>query len=326
VTSDDSLAPGEEVDPELGMAYTRIYWGSADGWEDPEISLIPSTFSWGTAAFDFDGDGDLELGISSHLPDFRSGLQVLWASESGYSLDDSTWIASYGFVSQVTARDLNGDGFTDLVTANYDDRGTSSIYWGSEDGFSFEDRQDLTTGGFAWDVVAEDFNGDGHDDLLFPNQKDASGAFEVTSRVFWGGDAGFSDIDVTELSTYAAAGLCAGDIDGDGYPDAVITQNEWYTGTETGEVATIYWGSAEGLSDEAATEVPAIGSVGCSIWDLNLDGHSDLALANLSDGTTYEVDVWIYWGAEDGLELDTPSSLPAHAANAITTHPLEDGF
>ena len=61
-------------------------------------------------------------------------------------------------------------------------------------------------------------------------------------------------------------------------------------------------------------------------WDLNLDGHSDLALANLSDGTTYEVDVWIYWGSESGLDLDTPSSLPAHAANAIATHPLEDGF
>ena len=106
----------------------------------------------------------------------------------------------------------------------------------------------------------------------------------------------------------------------------MITQIEWWAGTETGDNATIFWGSMDGLSDEDATDVPTVGGVGCSIWDLDLDGHQDLVIANLSDGSSYDVDSRIYWGTESGLDLESWTNLPAHSANAVVTHPLEDGY
>ena len=59
---------------------------------------------------------------------------------------DAIWMETYGYVSQVTARDLNGDGYTDLISASYGGD-YSSIYWGSETGPSPTDVTDLPTEG-----------------------------------------------------------------------------------------------------------------------------------------------------------------------------------
>jgi hypothetical protein len=179
----------------------------------------------------------------------------------------------------------------------------------------------------TWDVLVDDFDADGWPDVLYANHKtEHGGDYDHPSIVYWGSESGPSDADTTDLSTHAAAGACSGDLNADGFPDVVITEIEWFDGSETGDKATIFFGGEAGLSDGDAMTVPAVGAAGCSIHDLDLDGFEDLIVGNLCDGTTYDIDSIIYWGSETGIDIEISSVLPTNGAYSVVTHPLEDGY
>ena len=129
-----------------------------------------------------------------------------------------------------------------------------------------------------------------------------------------------------QVSLFGLGGRFAGDLDGDGYPDAVVTEIEWLEGSLPGDQATIFWGSASGLSDASTTPVPAVGAAGCSIFDLDLDGYPDLVIGNQTDGEDYEGDSQIHWGSASGIDPESWTALPTRGVYAVVTHPLEDGY
>ena len=311
----------------LSPAYAWIYWGSADTYSESNRASLPVQMSWGTAAFDMNGDSYLDLAVSSYDENSQPGLWVYAGHVDGYTQENAHYLSSQSMVSQITPADLNGDGFIDLTIAGWGESG-SAIYWGSEDGFDTESQTEFVTGGHAWDVLVDDFNGDTYLDLLFTHQYGSGGLgdFEGPSVVYWGTVTG-PDLDhATELDTYAAAGACSGDLNADGYPDAVITELEWYSASKTGDKATIFWGSATGLSDGERTEVPATGPAGCSIYDLNLDGYPDLIIGNQSNGSSVDIDSQIHWGGEDGVDVNNWTPLSTRGVYSVVTHPLENGY
>ena len=70
----------------------------------------------------------------------------------------------------------------------------------------------------------------------------------------------------------------------------------------------------------------ATGPAGCSIFDLNLDGHQDLVIGNHNDGNSAVIDSQIHWGSETGLELETWTALPTRGVYSVVTYPQEDGY
>jgi len=98
------------------------------------------------------------------------------------------------------------------------------------------------------------------------------------------------------------------DINGDGWLDIVFGN----AGSDTVAVpnAYIYWGAASGFSKKARTELPVLRSISNAVADLNADGFPDLVFSNYSDGKTYKVNSYIYWGSASGFKAAKRTELP----------------
>jgi hypothetical protein len=131
--------------------------------------------------------------------------------------------------------DLNGDGISELLFANYWNGSTPVfnggwIYWGqgtpTAPSWSAGQRTDLPTLGSAGAAVA-DLNGDGRPEVIFANHRSNS-TFNVNSYIYWGQAGGpygvqYSPSARTDLPTIGAVGVTVADLNGDGRPEVIFT-------------------------------------------------------------------------------------------------------
>ncbi|MBN2098473.1 MAG: FG-GAP repeat protein, partial [Dehalococcoidia bacterium] len=162
---------------------------------------------------------------------------------------------------------------------------------------------------------AGDVNGDGYDDVivgayLFDNgQTDEGRAF-----VYHGSASGLSTSpDWTAESDMARSyfGYCvgtAGDVNGDGYDDVIISAPRYGASFYEGRVY-VYLGSAAGLGSSPSWTVDGtetLGEFGSSVGsagDVNGDGYADVIVgAYLYDnGESNEGRAFVYCGSASGL-------------------------
>ncbi len=210
--------------------------------------------------------------------------------------------ANYG-VSVAGAGDVNGDGFSDVIVGAdlYDsvpgltaDNGRANVYLGSPTG--------LPAAGVNWwwaggpdeqaassVATAGDVNGDGYADVIVGSQRYTNGTFhneEGRSLVFHGSSVGVSSPASWEIESnqgnanYGASVGTAGDVNGDGYADAIVGA-PGYSGEGR---AFVYHGSGAGLSTTEAwfANINAInatlGVAVASAGDVNADGYADVVV------------------------------------------------
>ncbi|MFH1664841.1 MAG: VCBS repeat-containing protein [Candidatus Omnitrophota bacterium] len=155
--------------------------------------------------------------------------------------------------------DLNGDGYMDIVVAEY--KSDSMIYWGDADN-SFSQTTALATTGACGSSTA-DLNGDGYLDIVFANFKD-------DSVIYWGDpDSSYSTSGT--LMTDSATGSFICDLNKDRRMDIVFSN---YKGD-----SVVYWGS-ENEPFTQTTYLATDGAYGNSVADLNNDGYLDIIFAN----------------------------------------------
>lgn len=247
-----------------------------------------------SSAGDVNGDGfdDFLIGVNNHDGKYPMGgkANVYYGSKSGVSLTpnwtaeydlpvhpdlDQAGVQEFGF-SVACAGDVNGDGFDDIVIGapfaeRWDrDEGLVFVYEGSRIGLRSKPSLILESNHphavLGWSVGgAGDVNGDGFDDLIVSAPQASSGPVnEGAALVFHGSKSGIrpklrwsrlSDASNAYLGRQVAG---AGDLNGDGYADVLITLPEWKNGPlETGKVLVEY-GTANGLqrSDGWVIEKP----------------------------------------------------------------------
>ena len=260
-------------------------------------------FGMGAAAADFDNDGDTDLYITGYPS------SALYRNDGGKftEVTRQAGVANQGeWGSSAAWFDYDNDGLLDLFIANYAEfsfdsalrcefegkptycaqtayRGRPSRLYRNEGGGRFADVS-VASGvaahpGRALGVVAIDYDGDGKQDLFVA--RDASPNLLLRNR---GGT--FEDVAMEAETAYNADGIAragmgvdAGDIDGDGSPDFVVTNFD-------GEFHALYlnpgrlpFRETTASSGLAALTRPYVGW-GVRMLDYDNDGDLDLLIVN----------------------------------------------
>lgn len=189
--------------------------GRGDGTFAGQQRFAVGSSPWSVIAVDLNGDGHSDLATANFE---SSDVSVLLGRGDGtFATQQRFAVGSYSSPYSVIAADLNGDGQSDLITANYslDD---VSVLSGHGDG-TFDAPRRFVVGSGPRSVIVTDLNGDGQSDLITVNHvsEDVSvllgredGTFAAEQR-FAAGSAPYS--------------VVAADFNGDGKID-LATANE----------------------------------------------------------------------------------------------------
>jgi hypothetical protein len=260
-------------------------------------------------AYDLDGDGRPDL-VASKYEDrinYETESAIFWNGPGGFSENRLTLIPTAGAMG-CNAGDLDGDGQPEVIINNtmlgpsqFWDDFPLYVYFGSENhDYSVDRRMELPSGGGSSCYVAADLDLDGYPDLVTTK---AGGL-----RIFHGGPEGiapdrYSDIHFPgngcSMRVYVA------DFNRDGYLDlltAVMTDDA-KPGTMT-KSSIIFYGSAEGFSDDACQVIPTYNEGQMHLADLTGNGYLDIACADKRGYVT------IYLGDEDEYTTDRVQRLP----------------
>jgi hypothetical protein len=262
-------------------------------------------YGQGAVAADVNGDGAVDLYVANYGPNVlyvNNGDGTFTDVSAAAGVDDPRWSTSAAFF------DADGDTDLDLYVANYVEfslethrvcgdpesgrvsychpdvypSSPDALYVNRGDG-TFTDATEragiVDLDGKGLGVVAADLDNDGLTDLYVAN--DSTPNFLFANR----GDGTFDEVGLYRGAafngagqTQAGMGVDAGDVDGDGWLDLIVTHlsmedNALYLG---GPGGYRYGTGAAGLYGPS---LPVLG-FGCAFFDLDADGDLDLVVAN----------------------------------------------
>jgi len=131
-------------------ANTPIYWGSPDGYSASNRLVLPTVGSEDAAAADLNGDGHLDLVVTSYHAGYTRShpSYIYWNSANGFEPTNVTMLPTDS-ASGVLVADFNHDSFADILFSCHrlagNHRTESFLYWGGPLGFS-PDRRLLLPG------------------------------------------------------------------------------------------------------------------------------------------------------------------------------------
>ncbi|MGW0189329.1 FG-GAP-like repeat-containing protein [Streptomyces sp. NPDC003362] len=263
---------------------------------------------------DFDGDGyaDVAIAAPGGTVGGRSGagyVAVVYGMAAGPDGVKRQIISQnrYGvpgtaetgdrFGDSLEAADLDGDGFTDLVVTapgedvgDARDRGTQTVLWGGVGGLATG--ASLGTGRSATEVG--DFDGDGHLDLASADRL----RYGPVGRT--GQAARTTPLVAPDAGIRGVRALRAGDVDGDGVTDLVISAASAGTGGLTAIRLRLLRGGDRGL--EAGPVIAAADTVSAesvALGDTDGDGRQDVVFGR--PGAAGGGLVGVVRGTDDGL-------------------------
>ena len=223
------------------------------------------------SAADVNRDGKVDL-ICANSDGADSTLSVLTNNGSGRFVLSGSYHVGTG-PAAVTAADVNGDGWVDLISANQGSTGggNSLTVLTNNGSGGFVLASSPVVGLNSCSVAAADVNGDGKLDLISANKAD--GTLTVLTN---NGSGGF----VLASSPVVGSGpfmVTTADVNGDGKVD-LITANWGSSGG--GNTLTVLTNNGSGIFGSNATLTVGSGPIAVAAADVNGDGKVDLISAN----------------------------------------------
>jgi hypothetical protein len=294
----------------------------------------------GAADFDAGESGEgaafVFLGGSSGIADASPGTASaqLQSDQAGAGLGAS--VAGAG--------DVNADGYADVIVGApaYDsgesDEGAAFVFLGGASGVasatvasaSAQLESDQAGAGLGGSVAgAGDLNADGYADVIVGAVAyDAGQADEGAAFVFLGGPSGVASATAATASAQlesdqagAALGASvagAGDVNGDGYADAIVGAPAYDAGqTDEGAAFVFLGGIADGSPATASAQLEsdqasaALGASVAGAGDVNGDGYADVIVGAeaYDNAQADEGAAFVFLGGASGIGSGTPASV-----------------
>jgi len=284
-----------------GVDVNEVYINNATttGWTKDTSWSLPAYFSnggsdAGSRLADVNGDGFVDI-VKANEQDAAKYVYINNATTSGWTLD-SSWVFPEYFTNNVSdfgvrIVDVNGDGLVDVVYSTAIDPGTNKVYINHGHGWTLDANFSAPSyfssdNGHDYGTVVVDVNGDGLNDVV-------EGYYHSTTtvRTFLNNGSGWTeasdDWDAPELftSSFKDQGTRIVDVNGDGLPDIVRSQN--YTSTPN----KVYINTGNGWSLDEGWNLPGYmlwGLVdnGARLVDIDGNGVADFVLNGYMGGET----------------------------------------
>lgn len=293
---------GEAIGTVAGAGAVTIVFGAKGGlgsdaiaFHDPKPAARQG-FGDNLTVGDFDHDGRDDIAVST-----GTKVNVVRGASDLRDIDEPK-MASFAppgggaGMGPISSGDINGDGYTDLVTEAYfddgADEGTLGVLPGSAQGLKTTPigKTGLPFSGYS--VVTGDITGDGRDDVVVDTMF-SDGPDEFLLRMFPGTAAGLGEgVPYGGPVEPGRAGVLA-DTDGDGHADLVtaVVGAEDSDGIQNAGKLNIVPGSSTGLNAARARELtldsPGVMGVmegndqfgsAVTAGDFDADGRADLAV------------------------------------------------
>ncbi len=286
---------------------------------DSEQTYLVDSMMGGSAFFDYDQDGDVDLYILNGskvvgFPDQEHPRNTFYRNERGKFVDatDEANLGDSGWGMGCAVADYDNDGDLDIYITNY---GRNALYDNQGDG-TFVDVTEYAQVGderFSTGCAFFDYDSDGYLDLYVANYVDFKHFLQTTPnrsymwkglRVHFGprgmkgsgdilyrnqGDGTFADVTaearVVDQDKLYGMGVIGGDYDRDGDVDIYVANdtgaNFLYQNQGDGTFADIGWmiGAAYGESGEAQ------GCMGIAYGDYDNDLYQDILVTNFWEQT-----------------------------------------
>ena len=211
-----------------------------------------------------------------------------------------------GFQVQGTSAvlaDVNGDGKADVIVT-LPNSSSVGVLLGNGDG-TFQTPKTYNAGlSNPSSVAVADVNGDGKPDLLVANLCGTTCANGSVAVLLGNGDGTFQAPAAYDSGGYFTTSIAAGDVNGDGKPDLVVTN--WCPDSSCSANGTVgvLLGKGDGTFQPAVTyDVGARYAQSVAIADVNGDGKADVVVANWCPSASVcilDMEVAVLLGDGDG--------------------------
>ena len=273
--------------PDLAFAnhdtkYVTVLLGDGRGRFRPApgspVTVQSTPHPHGVAAADFDGDGHVDFAVESWAND---KVEVILGAGGGrFRTPGRLFGVGQMPYQKLRAGDVNGDGFPDIVTTNFEGGTVTVLLGDGKGGFREAPGSPFPAGLSPFALALADVDRDGHLDLVVSNFEGHGGFTkrDAVNVLLGDGRGGFRAMKGSPFATGAnPVAVAVGDVDGDGWPDVV-------TANMSGGDVTVLLGDGKGSFRPGVARPAGKEPYRVAVGDVDGDGRAEIFVANHGSG------------------------------------------